>query len=487
MTEEKTKIDISDGNQQVAPNAGKAVQNHFYGTEFASKILGCKEHPITMVVTGAGVDATIGIPTSASLIPCITDFLATDEGKDIDAALRKAVGGVRFNFDKFVENAINDLAQNLDRELTTICRDVNGELENNHGLDDGQRKLGKLIVRIFHKIIDVKENACIDQETESLISDVLGTQVKDDTIIDFSRLSYTDTFKSVVIEILQKSMHESDNPILRHVYRNILNIEQLLSKFFYGFYEGKDGFIRNYMYISWMLWAYLVTREQRIAAAHAENSAQPVMPGIYTQLEEMNVELVTFCYTTFASRTRRNAYYFHGSLLEYVDVENKNDITFDNLLEIDILDFFKNRLSKEISFGTDSDKHRALPIPSFLPPLKLQPVISKHYIDMWYQTGEMMKHAKRIVLLGISLNGVDPYFADMLRESQADDILVVDCDLEAASTALCRIFQLLPSAYSRCEVDWHDARKYNNRITVVEAELSDLNLKEMGCFKLDAF
>ncbi len=479
-TEVKTKIEVNDGHNQVAGNVG-VQQQIICGDDFVRKILGSKEHPITMVVTGAGVDATIGIPTSANLIPCIADFLATDNGKAIDAALRKAVGNVHFNFDKFVEQAIDNLARNLDRELATICGDVNGELQNNHGLDKQQRKLGELIVRLFHKIIDVKKNASIDEETENLIGEVLGTTVKDDTIIDFSRLNYTDTFKAVIVEILQKSMHESDNPILRHVYRNILDIEQLLSKYFYGFYEGKDGYIRTYLYISWILWAYLVSQEQHVVAAHKEDNTQPDMPDIYSQLKDMNVDLVTFCYTTFARRTRQNAYYFHGSLMQYVDVENKNDIALDDLQNIDILDFFQNQLAKEISFGIGDDKRRALPIPSFLPPLKLKPVISKHYIDMWYQTGEMMKHAKRIVLLGVSLNGIDPYFADMLRESQADNIVVVDRDIDTASKAICRIFQFLPTAYSDCEAGGHKARKFHNRLTVIEADLRDLKLAGLWC------
>lgn len=107
-------FDINNGANQIAPNAMTQNQ-YFYGEEFARKILGSKDEPLTLVVLGAGVDATIGLPTSADLIPRIVDFLETDEGKTLDAILRKAIGRVHFHFDKFVSTAIDRLAKDLDK------------------------------------------------------------------------------------------------------------------------------------------------------------------------------------------------------------------------------------------------------------------------------------------------------------------------------------------------------------------------------------
>lgn len=87
--------------------------------------------------------------------------------------------------------------------------------------------------------MDFKKGAEIDAETMNLIEEVFNTVVKDDSIIDLSHLNYTDTFKNIIVEILQKSIHESNNPILRHIYKNMLDIEQLLAGYFYGFYTGK--------------------------------------------------------------------------------------------------------------------------------------------------------------------------------------------------------------------------------------------------------
>lgn len=73
-----TNIDVQNGYNQIAPNATNQIQN-FYGFDFAEKLLKTKECPLTLVVLGAGVDATLGLPTSSSLVPRIVEYLESDE------------------------------------------------------------------------------------------------------------------------------------------------------------------------------------------------------------------------------------------------------------------------------------------------------------------------------------------------------------------------------------------------------------------------
>ena len=473
-----TKLDFHQGStSQVAPNA--TTQNQiFLGDQFAKTVLGSREHPLTLVVLGAGADATLGLPTSSNLIPRIVEYLETEEGKAVDASLRKAIGSVRFHFDKFVNNAIDSLAKDLDKELITICRNITGELEHNEALTDDQRKLGSLIVRLFKKIIDIKSGASIDAETERLIEEVLGTTVKDDTIIDFSHINYTDTFKAIVVEILQKSMYEAENPILRHVYRNILDIEQLLSRYFYGFYTSRISYVRDYLYISWILWAYLVHEEQLLAQ---QPSTQEHKPDLYAQLKEIGsqlqestCQLITFNYTSYASQSSPTVLHFHGSLTEYVDVENKNDFTIDSIHDLDLVGFFKNQLAQEISFDPD---RKSIPIPSFLPPLKLQTIISRRYIDTWYQVSQMLLRANRIVILGYSFSSTDHFFCEYLRDNHDAQIVIVDKNIEAVSHNVCNILQLPPNHYSRQLLDGIELRRYANRVTIVCADLAEVDLE----------
>lgn len=466
-----TSFDINNGTNQIAPNAMTQNQ-YFYGEEFARKILGSKEKPLSLVVLGAGVDATIGLPTSAALIPRIVDFLETDEGKMLDAILRKAIGRVHFHFDKFVSTAIDRLAKDLDKEIVSICHNVNDELANNTSLDESQRKLGMLIVRLFKKVLDFKKGAEIDVETMNLIEEVFDTVVKDDSIIDLSHLNYTDTFKNIIVEILQKSIHESNNPILRHIYKNMLDIEQLLSQYFYGFYTGQTNNIRDYLYISWILWAYLVSEEQR----KSQEDMEVTKHTIYTQLEGKDCQVITFNYTSYASQVSPTALYFHGSLKEYVDVENKNDFLHEDLTAIDIEEFFKNQLAAEISFDP---AHKSIPIPSFLPPLKLRPVISKHYIDTWYHASQMVLRASKIIILGYSFSSADNYFCDMLRENHDAQIIIIDKNMESTSRNVCRSLQLDANRYSKQIKDGNEIRKYNNRVTIVGADLANVNLDDV--------
>ena len=473
-----TKFDINQGTNQIAPNA--TTQNQiFIGDKFAKTVLDIKEHPLILVVMGAGADATLGLPTSSNLIPRIVEYLETEEGKAVDVSLRKAIVGVRFHFDKFVSQAIESLAKDLDKELTTICRNIKTELEQNERLTEDQHKLGNLIVRLFKKIIDIKSGAAIDAETERLIEEVLGTPVKDDTIIDFSRINYTDTFKSIIVNILQKSMYEADNPILRHVYKNIFDIEQLLSRYFYGFYTGQNGYIRDYLYISWILWAYLVHEEQQLAQLP---NPQEDRPNLYAQLQrigsqqqDVTCQLLTFNYTSLARQCSDTALYFHGSLTEYVDVENKNDFKIDNIHDLDLVGFFSEQLAQELSFDPD---RKSIPIPSFLPPLKLQTIISKKYIDTWFQTAQMLLRANRIVILGYSFSSPDHFFCEYLRENRDAQVVIIDKNIEAVSHNVCRILQLESNRYSRQMRDGMELRRYDNRITIVGADLEEIELEK---------
>ncbi len=474
------QIDVNGGTNQVASSVG-LQQQVFLGDQFAEQLLKSKDTPLTLVVLGAGADATMGLPTSSNLIPRIVAYLETEEGKQIDELLRKTIGSVRFHFDKFVSNAIDRLAKDLDKELVTICQNINNELRNNPSLDEQQQKMGHLITRLFSKIIDFKTGATIDAETEGLIGEVFNIVVKDDSIIDFTHINYTETFRSLIIEILRRSMHETGNPILRHVYRNILDIEQLLTHYFYGFYTDRTSYVRDYLYISWILWAYLVSEQQRIAqlpapqSAESTNEAQPSRKDLYHQLQSIRCQLLTFNYTTLAREASSETLYFHGSLTEYVDVENKNDFTIADLSTLDLPDFIQNRLAEELSFDPE---RRAIPIPSFLPPLKLQPLLSKHYIDTWYKASQLMFRANRILILGYSFSSPDAFFCDLLRSNRNAEIIVIDKNIDVVSSNLCAILQLPANGYSSQKIQGHEHRRYANRISIIGADLADIDLAE---------
>lgn len=465
----ETNIDINGGHSQVNPAATQAIQNNYYGTPVP---LHEEAAARTVVVLGAGVDTAAGFSNPCSLVPKITEWLETDEGKAVDAALRKLLKGLRFSYAKFVDNAIERLAHDLDRERETICSRVTRELEQNDRLDEGQRKMGLLIVRLFHKITEVKDGAAIDEETEELIREVTGIDPTEETIIDFSHVNYTKTFEDIVKYILQTSLHDTENPILRHVYTNLLDIGQLLAQHFYGFFTNKPSEIKTYLYIAWTLWAYLVHEEQTVVSDTGIEDSLP----IYGHLNgKEQVQVITFNYTTLAANASPSTIYFNGNLTDYVDIENKNDLQVDDIHGIDLVRFFQDRLSEELSLEGD---RLAIPIPSFMPPLKLKPVISGKYVTTWYRTAEALAHAERILILGHSLHGGDAFFNDMLRANRHAEIIVVGRDLAAACSDVCLTLQLSPTRYTQITVQGHPARKYDNRVTVIVTDLHALDLTD---------
>lgn len=465
----ETNIDINGGHSQVNPAATQAVQNNYYGTPVP---LHEEASARTVVVLGAGVDTSAGFSNPCSLVPKITEWLETDEGKAVDAALRKLLKGLRFSYAKFVDNAIERLAHDLDRERETICSRVTQELEQNDHLDEGQRKMGQLIVRLFHKITEVKDGAAIDEETEELIREVTGIDPTEETIIDFSHVNYTKTFEDIVKYILQTSLHDTENPILRHVYTNLLDIRQLLAQHFYGFFTNKPSEIKTYLYIAWTLWAYLVHEEQTVVSDTGIEDSLPV----YGHLNgKEQVQVITFNYTTLAANASPSTIYFNGNLTDYVDIENKNDLQVDDIHGIDLVRFFQDRLSEELSLEGD---RLAIPIPSFMPPLKLKPVISGKYVTTWYRTAEALAHAQRILILGHSLHGGDAFFNDMLRANRHAEIIIIDRDLETACKDVCATFQQPINRYTYLTLQSHPARKYDNRITVIGASMEKIDLNE---------
>ncbi len=464
--ENKTDIHANGGVNQIMPHATHAEQHiHYHNGDEGGAVSHCAK---TLVILGAGADAAAGLPASSQLIPGIVEWLETDIGKAVDDALRKQLKRLTFRFDKFVDDAIDRLAKDLDRERDTICRNVREELEHNPGLEDSHRKMGSLIVRIFQKITDVKNGAAIDEETEELIREVTGLEPTDHTIIDFTKLNYTDTFKTIITHILRSSLHDSANPILRHVYKNLLDIEQLLAQYFYGFFTNKQGQIKTYLYIAWTLWAYLIHRENNL---NLDLDSQTV----YNQLRgKDNLQVVTFNYTTLAAEASPSALYFNGNLTDYVDIENKNDLHIDDIHALDLPAFFRERLPQEMSLEGD---RIAIPVPSFMPPLKLKPVISDRYITVWYRTSEAIRRAERILILGHSLHAAESFFCDMVRSNRRAEIILIDRDLETVCRNLCNTLQLSPGRYTTLTVQGHPARKYDNRITVVQADLNDIDLR----------
>ena len=456
----ETTIDINNGENQVMAHVD-VVNNYFGQTPGTPE----PKSATVVAITGPAADAAAGMPTAANLIPLITDWLQTEEGQAVDKALRKRLPRLSFRYEKFVDNAVGRLGQQMDHERDTICATIERELAINGNLTEAQRDMGHLIIRLMRMVTDMKHGATLDEETCRLIKRVIGTEPTDDTIADFSTIVYTETFRQVMTSVLRQSLREGDNPILRHVYKNLLDINQEMARHFYGFFTGNRGQQKNYLYIAWTMWGFLAHRERQ----RAEDDVRASRPTLYDQLRGMReTRVINMNYTSLAQEASEGAIYFNGSLTDYVDMENNNDLRVENPRELDLVDFFENILTPSIRLEGESVS----------PPMKLKPVISRKYIATWYKAAQAIAEARHILLLGYRVDPWDTFFCDMLRANPSARITMVDSDMEPAARDLCRALQLNPNRYTPMRIQGHEARIYGNRVTVIAASLEEIDISE---------
>ncbi len=76
---------------------------------------------------------------------------------------------------------------------------------------------------------------------------------------------------------------------------------------------------RTYLYIAWMLWAFLQVR--------AASSIRP-KPCFYDRVKQLRLDVITFNYTDFLGFPLRNEIiHFHGRLDQYLRMDDRRLIT----------------------------------------------------------------------------------------------------------------------------------------------------------------
>lgn len=417
---------------------------------------------MTVIVLGAGVDATegIGMPLTNELIPQINEFIQTKEGANIERKLRSMLPSLRFHFDKFIKNTIDRIAQDFGGEITSIRDNVQEELRSNRGLSEEDKKMGRLVVAIMDKVSSLRSGAVLDEETAQLIEELFGQTIRvdDEAIVDFSKLVYTDTFKSVMRQIMERSLLQPNNAILKHVYHNLLDIEEILVKYFVGFYTGNIGSIKTYIYISWMLWSFMEVKEKEIYDTHRDDLCNNL--PIYSQIPA-DWKIITFNYSSFAhffaARNGEKALYFHGNLMTHVDVYNKTELPINDAdyKDLDILRFLDEQLAPNLSF---EDNKRKYMIPEFLPPMKIKPVLSRGFIKTWFEAEQVIKDADKIIIVGYSFNHSDEHFNGILRECSDKIVFIIDTDIEKVIKRIEAIYHYDPNMYNTLNIQGHSAK-----------------------------
>jgi hypothetical protein len=371
-----------------------------------------------LLITGAGVDRTRGIdfPLAATLLPEIASYLDGD-GKAIDATLRSMLPNLRFSFASTVARAVDAITTRgaeAQRKMVERVREAIRELPEDR---ENVRKHGELIIRLFDKLVVIAQAGELDDETRDLIKEVFPKDADEildsDSILDIHKLSLSDTFKTVLKRTLRMGLQSDRNEVAAALGADMLNIENLLVEKFLGFYNEDLPNIKNYLYIAWVLWAYLVHKQQIVMKAFPAGN----LPFYGTIPPECHA--ITLNYTSFLERKlgHERVIYFHGGLAEYVSMGTRELVRIDEDMEkLEPNSFLESLRSNFQLDSEDANKYRHV-IPALVPPLRLKPILSHRYIEDWHRASTWVKGAEHIVVVGYSFNNADEHFNDILRQN----------------------------------------------------------------------
>lgn len=431
-----------------------------------------------LLIIGAGVDRSRGIdfPLADTLVSDIASYIAGD-GKGVDAALRAAIPGLRFSFNTMIARAVDEITARQPSEQREMVERVERAIKNVGDDQAAVRKHGELIIRLFNKLAQIAESSQLDNETEQLIREVFPADadilIDSDSILDIHKLSLSDTFKTVLKRTLRMGLNGDKHVVADALSADMLNIETLLIEKFLGFYNEKTSDVKNYLYISWCLWAYLVSKQQKVL-----QDLQDKEVPFYGKLPG-DVRGITLNYTEFLRTKlgRERCIYFHGALAQYVRMDTRDLLAIENLAECDPERFIREVMTPCINFNSEYVSEQRHVIPALVPPLRLKPVLSQQYIDIWGDASRWIKEANHIVVVGYSFNNSDEHFNDILRNNSDKhiDVVVPEAGEQYFRKRMEKVFSTPVDQYNRVEVGGRPAFQAR-KVRLIPAIATDVDL-----------
>jgi hypothetical protein len=118
-------------------------------------------------------------------------------------------------------------------------------------------------------------------------------------------------------------------------------------------------------------------------------------------------------------------------------------------------------------------------LPAFIPPLAMKPIISTEYLERWYESGQKLKTAKTIVVLGYSFSVADEHFNDLIRKYNRDaKLIVVDPGLDGPMNRVCHMLSHDVTRLRAKNVAGLEC-KTDGRLLFVKAKAEEIDSKKM--------
>lgn len=417
--------------------------------------------PRLTIVLGAGVDVAYKLPTIANLARELAAF-SHEDGAPIHEALRSKLPHLRFTFDKYASDKSNDFLSELFTSATDVVPTLTSAVEKLKA-DTTMAPVGDLI----GQLCEMATNNQLSAESLRALAKLSGQNWnvgESEPILDPQRLTLTqlpgDVLRTAFREALMRGdqLNDREREVLTLFVEATSNVEQLLSTYFTLFTAGKPADQKTYLYLVWMLWAFL--RSRSINRIPVENS-------IYSALPSIGGDIITFNYTNFfPSNLAKRVKFFHGQLDRYLRVDDRQVIADDPALLKAI------NISSIVSFlgglRMDVGEPGAIDLPAIVPPTSFKPVMSREQLRTWVQVDECLQNAGVVIVVGYSFASADEHFNDLLRRSNSKSrVLVVNPDVGVPLRNVSRILGIDPESLSKSVRDGYDRFESGRLIYVV--------------------
>lgn len=390
------------------------------------------------------------------------------EGAIVDKTLRKKLPRLLFTFDRHAGRQSDTLIGQLFTEADDMVPTLTAAADRLRA-DENLAPIGDLI----HQLCAMASSNQLTGKSLHALAQFVGDtgQVGDvESILDPSKISLSQTPAAALRTAFQLALirgqdfTKRERELFEMFILSTSNIEELLSYYFTMYCVGKASDQKTYLYLSWILWAFLRVKS---------GSKVPRSGTIYTRLSTLGGDVITFNYTNFFLAGADQVKFFHGRLDRYLRVDDRRVVSGTQALRsatnADSIASFIDQLRLDVADLPHVD------LPSIVPPVAFKPVMSREQLRVWAEADAVLERADVVVIVGYSLAMADEHFNDLLRKSNPRSrVLVVNPDLDTVMRNACRILDIDNSSLATTVRNEHDVLA-SGRLIGVRARADELD------------
>ena len=406
----------------------------------------------TVYVLGAGVDCALGFPLASNLMSELDQFVKGD-GRAASKAIKDKLGGgrrVRFSFEKYVEtqgeNSLETLLNNQ-----TLVEALQASLD---GIGDDASPLAKAVKTLIEKCEMIRAANDLDEDTALTLATGIGLSedLADHTMFRTRGMTFNPSPRNAILRILSdtqsmEGLSTEEKEILDQFASQFKNFEELLTELFAGFFSRNGSGMRNYLYVSWILWVYMWWKSMSAQSSLSEVSS------FYQHLSALNDtdSVITFNYSTIGDLPSEQTVRFHGDCNSYIRHDRGQMLSTDenvtHAADLNAIVAFINQLDMDV------EANRIF-LPAIVPPSAMKPLINREFIARWASAQRMLSDCESIIVVGYSFNRVDNHFNELFAAAAGGKrVAIINPDLEGTKAAVCALLGINPSTLTKQTIE----------------------------------